>query len=1596
MKCLSRKPVFKVSFIIISAFAFLLIFQFSYSNSHEKLSIVDRILEQYNKERSKANSLDQEIKECLEKGEEVSSVFHFAVAGQMLLVNGDIKKGIKVLNKAAAIDSNADAPHFLLAQAYYHLAIYDMLRKGLYKINVVSRTDMSLVDFCDGYLGIDIMELIALEGRPHSYGKALALKGIDKDERMRVFFYWLFLTKNKAIPDAQEAVEKAIKDFGLPKVLPVPTFWPDKETIGILKLAKKEMMLGKKGRGMKTPPGFMVIEKEKMKSLSKRINQLLPEPEKKDVNSDAAPVKNSIVYFINLAKAYRKAKKFDEATKILDEALEKLSKKEDRIKLQIELANVHYWWAKHLEKKSDRVNAIKHYEIAYIIDKVHRPRYSAIELSDIGFLYNAMGHNHKALPYFLEALPILQIVGDRASEANILNNIGVVNNNFGQNRKAIEYYEKALAIWQAVGDRAGEAQTFNNIGRVYSDLGQKEKAMEYYKKALSIWQAVGDQDGEATTLTNIGGIYSDLGKMHKALEYYKKALPIWQAVGNRFGKATILNNMGGVYDTLGKMHKALGYYEKALTIRQVLGDRAGEAATLNNIGGVYDALGQMHKALGYYEEALPIWQTVGDRTGETITLNHIRGVYDALGQMHKALEYYEKVLTIRQPAGNRVGEARTPNDNGLVYSTHGNWKKILEYYEKAFSIRQRVGDRTGEAAMLNNIGRVYDDSGDKHKALKYFQKALQICQAIGEKYGEALTMNDIGLVYFALGEHHEALEHYQKSLPIWRALGTRKGEVGTLNNIGGLYFSLGIRHRALEYYNKALPINRVVGDRAGEATTLNNIGSVYDGFGEKYKALEYYQKTLSIWRALGNRPKEATTLNNIGKLYSTINQEQKAIEYYEKSLRITRLVGNRPGEATTLNNIGLSYYDLGRMNKAIEYYQKALTIMQKVGSRKGESTILNSLGGVYSALGENHEALKYFEEALKISRGVGNRVSEAYTLDNTGTVYYNLGKKYKALEYYKRALPLKQAVGDLPGEATTFSHLMSLWESLEQIRLSIFYGKHSVNIYQRLRANIYGFEKRYQKSYLESKIDKYRKLAELLIIEGRLSEAQQVLEMLKEEEFFEFIRRDSSSAVTLSSQVDFTEFEKKWIEKYNTVMKKLSTISNEYNVLKFTRNKKEAEIKRLQEFNLKLKEAQKGYEEFLIQLKVTFDKHEKEMKDKPDTTILAKKARELQNTLKYLDETEGGKNAALHYLVYGEHISVILTTPSSQSVKQTEVDEKEFNVMIMNYRSLIVELGELMRGVDLVKKPNNILEGLIQKKKEYERKLYDVIFKPVDAELIKYGATNLMISLDGVLRYIPLAALWDGETYLVQRYRIALITPSSLRNIKDEPVEEKKILGLGASRGGQGFAPLPYVRREIRSIVKDDKKGYEGLINGRAFIDDDFTKDTMINQLKNKTYPLVHISSHFKFSPGDETKNHLLLGDGTIMKLSEIRRMGKLFDNVKLLVLSACQTGVGGNGEEIDGFGELAQQSGATSVIASLWPVADESTKDLMVAFYRILKQGKVTSKIEALRQAQLELAGLDDLLQKGKNKTPHSVRQKTKYSHPYYWGPFIMIGNWR
>jgi len=289
-----------------------------------------------------------------------------------------------------------------------------------------------------------------------------------------------------------------------------------------------------------------------------------------------------------------------------------------------------------------------------------------------------------------------------------------------------------------------------------------------------------------------------------------------------------------------------------------------------------------------------------------------------------------------------------------------------------------------------------------------------------------------------------------------------------------------------------------------------------------------------------------------------------------------------------------------------------------------------------------------------------------------------------------------------------------------------------------------------------------------------------------------------------------------------------------------------------------------------------------------------------------------------------------------------------------------------------------------------------------------------------VLRYVPVSALHDGKQYLVEQYQNVVFTPASQARLKDAPARNWNALGLGVSKAhGERIPALPGVIDEMRGIIREESPNgttgtQRGVLPGVVELDEQFTQETMLTQLRQRP-KVVHIASHFQFSPGNETNSALLLGDGTFLSLAQIKSLPNIFGGVDLLTLSACNTATGGsgaNGKEVEGFGVLAQRQGAKAVVASLWPVADRSTKLLMQEFYRSREARNGESKIAALREAQLKLLRGEisvDTAQSTSREITHEETQpgevkrplfkpdpKAPFAHPYYWAPFILIGNWK
>ena len=276
--------------------------------------------------------------------------------------------------------------------------------------------------------------------------------------------------------------------------------------------------------------------------------------------------------------------------------------------------------------------------------------------------------------------------------------------------------------------------------------------------------------------------------------------------------------------------------------------------------------------------------------------------------------------------------------------------------------------------------------------------------------------------------------------------------------------------------------------------------------------------------------------------------------------------------------------------------------------------------------------------------------------------------------------------------------------------------------------------------------------------------------------------------------------------------------------------------------------------------------------------------------------------------------------------------------------------------------------------------------RPIADDLEQADAETLMVYLDGTLRYLPFSALHDGERYLIERYSVAVYTPIARTTLAVEPDSTQRVAGLGRSRAAEGFDALPAVRDELDGIVRESVGAdRDGILPGTILLDEDFTSENLSAVLRSK-FQVVHIASHYVFRPGSYENSYLLLGGGEPPRLSlrDLKKGDFPLADVDLLTLSACETAVGGgedaNGNEVEGLGILAQNAGARSVIATLWSVADTSTALFMQEFYALRQRGDLTTA-EALRRAQL--AFLDP------------ERQDERYDHPYYWAPFILMGNW-
>lgn len=362
----------------------------------------------------------------------------------------------------------------------------------------------------------------------------------------------------------------------------------------------------------------------------------------------------------------------------------------------------------------------------------------------------------------------------------------------------------------------------------------------------------------------------------------------------------------------------------------------------------------------------------------------------------------------------------------------------------------------------------------------------------------------------------------------------------------------------------------------------------------------------------------------------------------------------------------------------------------------------------------------------------------------------------------------------------------------------------------------------------------------------------------------------------------------------------------------------------------------------------------------------------------------------------GTHPAVLWVTPRPDSLRLV--------LITAGHRPVVVESNEVPKALlqqTIQAFQQDITRGIRRLALDNAQQLHRWIIEPFEAQYLQpQGIDNLLFCLSDGARGLTLAALHDGQQFLVEKYALSRIPAFNLIRTDVTSIQQGALLAMGASEFQQ-LNPLPAVPVELSAIATqmESDASSNASWDAQTFLNEEFTLANLDAKLADHPYDIVHLATHAEFKPGEPDRSFIQFWDSQLT-LEDMETMNWHTDQLELLVLSACRTAVGDSQAEL-GFAGLALQSNVKSALASLWYVSDAGTLALMTEFYRQL--AIAPTRAEALRQAQLRLLrgevrfeGDQLLMSRGAIPLPKPLafRTESDLSHPIYWASFSLISS--
>jgi CHAT domain-containing protein/Tfp pilus assembly protein PilF len=829
---------------------------------------------------------------------------------------------------------------------------------------------------------------------------------------------------------------------------------------------------------------------------------------------------------------------------------------------------------------------------------------------------------------------------------------------------------------------------------------------------------------------------------------------------------------------------------------------------------------------------------------------------------------------------------------------------------------------------------------------------------------EAKRLDDQVEKLYVEGKYEAALQPAEKSLTIrQKQLGPDHLLVAdSLNNIAALYFALGDYVKAEPRFKQALEIREKQHEDLLIANSLNSLAGLYQARGDYDRAEPLFKRALEIReKKLGSEhPVVARMLNNLGLLYQKKRDYVQAEPLFKRALEIRQktLPADHPDIAKSLNNLAVMYQELGRLDEALPLYTRALDILEKkLGpAHPNVANAIHNLAVLYLLKKEYALAEPLYQRALNIiEKAEGSEHPDfANALESFAIMYETKGDIARAIELQKRASDIRE------------HNLALILTSGSEDQKRLYIDTLSIETDMAISLHVRSAPNNQEAARLA--------LTTILRRKGRVLDAM----------------ADSLGTLRRRSKPEDREL----LDRLSAVRSRLATLVFSGS----STQESQAEIAKLTAEGERLEAAiSSSSAEYRAQSEpATVDKVQQAI---PPDSALVEIAVYRPFNLTATKKSEG--SGSTRYVAY-------VLRPKGEPLW----------VEIGNTSDIDRNIGELRTALSNPGSRNI---------KQVARTLEESVMRPIRALL---GNTKqIFLSPDGALNLIPFSALVDEQNrYLVETYTITYLTAGSdlLRLQIHEPSKQGPVVVAdpafnsnlvnttqtqrSVDFGQAGFGSLPGTAGEARALKK--------ILSGATVFTGDNASESAVKKVKGPR--ILHVATHGFFLPDDKSSTgteaqNPLLRSGIVLAGANRRQGGEGEDGIltaleaaqldlsgtKIVVLSACQTGVGEvrNGDGVYGLRRALILAGSESQVMSLWKVDDEATRDLMVEYYKRLNAGE--GRTEALRQVQLKMLRGNRQAQ-GANKRSEildaGTAVKTSYgrSHPYYWASFIQSGDWK